>query len=95
MEQPEGRTRTGLAVGSFVSVLVQPLDVIRTRIQADAANKVATASWRTSKAIYSNYGWRYKPPLFSADHAAGRLLLGSHCAAVGASGKAQALLSGA
>ena len=57
-DEHQGLVVAGLAVGSFVSVLVQPLDVIRTRIQADAASKVAAASWHTTKSIYGKHGWR-------------------------------------
>ena len=58
----------GLAVGSLVSVLVQPLDVIRTRIQADAASRVASATWHTSKAIYGEHGLRYDPVQCPSKH---------------------------
>ena len=70
-DEHQGLVNAGLAVGSFVSVLVQPLDVIRTRIQADAAKKVAAASWHTTKSIYGEHGLRSDSALLTQLQPAG------------------------
>ncbi len=48
----------GLASGAVVSVTLQPFDVVRTRMQGDAANAIMQSSWRTLRTVVAESGPR-------------------------------------
>ena len=52
------KTKTGCVAGAMVSVCVQPLDVLRTRMQADAAAGRLQSTVRTLKAVLESQGTR-------------------------------------
>lgn len=49
----------GVLTGSLVSVLVQPFDVVRTRMQADAASQALKATLTTACNIVATDGPRW------------------------------------
>ena len=51
-------TVAGVMTGSLVSVIVQPFDVIRTRMQADAASQALKATYTTARSIVNLEGVR-------------------------------------
>lgn len=52
---------TGVMSGALVSVCVQPLDVVRTRIQADATRADVLSMVGTVRTIYAEGGVRCGP----------------------------------
>ncbi|KAK9864781.1 hypothetical protein WJX84_009508 [Apatococcus fuscideae] len=63
---PLGILLSGLVSGAVVSVTLQPFDVVRTRMQGDAANRIMQGSLRTCRTIIAEAGprglWRGTSP---------------------------------
>lgn len=54
-------SHAGLVSGAVVSVSLQPFDVVRTRMQGDAANSIMQGSWRTLRTVIAESGPRSGP----------------------------------
>ncbi|KAK9836381.1 hypothetical protein WJX84_000438, partial [Apatococcus fuscideae] len=63
---PLGILLSGLLSGAVVSVSLQPFDVVRTRMQGDAANSIMQGSWQTFRTVIAESGprglWRGTSP---------------------------------
>lgn len=53
------RARAGSFSGAVVSVCVQPLDVVRTRLQADAAKGISRSTAGAFRVLVKEQGVRY------------------------------------
>jgi len=52
----KNKNKTGCVAGAMVSVCMQPLDVLRTRMQADAAAGRLQSTVRTLRAVLESQG---------------------------------------
>ena len=55
--------RAGSLSGVIISACVQPLDVLRTRMQGEAAKGVSHGTLVTLRLVLDQYGVRCSPPI--------------------------------